>query len=151
MRGRTLIEHHDDVGAEGILHGHAALGVEANKFAVDVAFEGDAVVVDLVEVGEGEDLESAAVGEDRAGPGHEFVEIAQCRDGFLAGAEHEVVGVSQDYLRTGGGELIGENAFDCALRTDGHEGGRVEDAMRRGDAAEASAGGVGEKIELKSG
>ena len=107
----------------------AALRREVDQRAVDVALERDAVVGDPVDVGEAEDLEAAAVGEDRAGPGHEPVQVAQLGDDLLAGAEHQVIGVGEDDLRAGGGDVIGEDAFDGALGADGHERGGVEVAV----------------------
>ena len=66
--------------------------------AVDGAFEGDTVLGHRAEFGEGEDLEAAAVGQDRARPVHEFMEAAELLHLFVAGAEIEVEGVAEDDL-----------------------------------------------------
>ena len=48
----ALIEGHDDVGAEVVLDLHASTGRQLDERAVDVAFEDDAGVGDLVDVGQ---------------------------------------------------------------------------------------------------
>ena len=63
------------------------------------------------------------------------MEIAEGGDGFLAGAEHEVISICQNNLRTGGGDVVGEDSFDGALCADGHEGWGVELAVGCGDTA----------------
>ena len=61
--------------------------------------ERDAVVVDAsVRVPQREDLEAARVGEDRAVPAGEGVEAAELLDHVLAGAEVQVVRVSEDHV-----------------------------------------------------
>ena len=46
-----------------------------------------------------------------------------------------------------GGELIGRQALDGGLGADGHEHGRLDDAVRRVEAAEAGAAVGGEEVE----
>ena len=61
--------------------------------------------VDLAHVGEAEDLEAAAVGEDGAVPVHEAVQAAQLGDELVAGPQGEVVGVAEDDLRADGASV----------------------------------------------
>ena len=68
------------------------------RVAVQVGLEGDAVFRDLAEVGEAEDLKTAGIGEEGAGPGHEAVQSAELADQVGAGAEEKVVGVAEDDL-----------------------------------------------------
>src|SRR5690606_18042345 len=63
LRGRALVEGHDDVGTERLLHLDRDLGREALEASVDVGAESDAVLVDLAGGREGVDLEAAGVGE----------------------------------------------------------------------------------------
>ena len=74
--GGALIEHHNNVGPQRILHGHAARGIEMNHRSIDVALEAYTLVGDAIEIGQGKDLKSAAVGEDRSRPSHEAMQIA---------------------------------------------------------------------------
>ena len=61
---------------------------------------------DLRPLGEAEELEAAAVGEDRAVPAHEAVQAAERRDDLFARPQGQVIGVGQHHLRAGGAELV---------------------------------------------
>ena len=100
--GRADVEHHRDVGAEVALHLHRDLRRHALHRAVEVGFEGDAVLVDLPKRREAEDLKAAAVGEHRVRPAHEARHTPELRHQLRAGAQPEVVGVRQDDARAGG-------------------------------------------------
>lgn len=65
---RAFIKEHDDVGAQIALDFHGGLGANEGGCAVEVVLEMDTLLGDLAEFGEGEDLEAAAVGEDRTVP-----------------------------------------------------------------------------------
>ncbi len=107
--GGAFVEGHDDVGAEVVLDFDSFLGSEVVGGAVDVGFEGDAVVVDFDAVfgaAEGENLEAARVGEDWAIPIDPFVQAAHFFDKFVAGAEVEVVGVGEDDFGVDGFEVF---------------------------------------------
>jgi hypothetical protein len=106
--------------------------------AVDVALEGDPVVVDLVDPGEREDLEAAGVGEDRPAPAHEAVEAADLAQHVEPGAEVEVVGVAEHDLHAGPRELLRVEGLHGAERPDRHEAGGVEPAT--GEREEAGPG-----------
>ena len=62
----ALIESHDDIRAQLFLHLDGFFGGEAVGRAVDVAFEGDPVFIDLAHIGQGENLETARIGQHRA-------------------------------------------------------------------------------------
>ena len=91
------------------------LGREAVRGAVDVALEGDAVVVDLALLSaRREDLEAARVGQDRAVPVHEGVQAAHLGDQLVAGPQVEVVGVGQHQARAQFVQLRGVTALTVA-------------------------------------
>ena len=100
---RAFVESHDNVGTEPMLNFHDLLRGEEVVRAVQVRLEAHAIGGDLVAVTEAEDLEAAAVGEDRLGPAHKGVESSQPVDELVTGAQVEVVGVAEDDLRLGGG------------------------------------------------
>ena len=104
------------------MHIHSGRGGELVGVAVEVGLEGDAVFGDFAEVREAEDLETAGIGEDGPGPGHEAVQAAELTDEFVAGAEEEVVSVAEDDR---GAQVFPKvalsEAFDGALSADGHE------------------------------
>lgn len=66
--------------------------------AVDVGAELAAFFLELADAGEREDLEAAAVGEDRTVPAVELVQAACCPDDVKTWAQVEVIGVSEDNL-----------------------------------------------------
>ena len=137
---RALVECHDDVGPQRVLHLDAPGRRQLDHRAIHVTLEDDLFVRDAVNVRQGKDLEPPAVGKDRPRPGHEAVQIAEVRDHPLAGAEHQVIGVRQDDLCAGRGDVVGEDSFDRPLRADGHERRGVERPVARGDSPEARVG-----------
>jgi hypothetical protein len=74
------------------------------------------------------------------------MEIAQGGDGFCARPEHEVICVAQNDLGTLFGEGIWKQAFDGTLSADGHENGRFEGAVARGDAGVAGLAFGGKEV-----
>ena len=146
----ALVEGHADVGTEGELDVDGVFGGEEMAGAVEVRAEADAFVGEFAQAGEGEDLESAGVGEQGAGPGDEAMESAEGADAFMAGAEIEVIGVAEDDLRAEVFEGLLRDGFDGALSSDGHEDGGFDGAVGQVDARAAGAGGVcGKQIETK--
>lgn len=103
--------------------------------------EGYAGVVDFAEFGQGEDLVSAAVSQDRAVPRHEAVKAAVMPDDVGSGSEGEVVSVGEEDPAAGFAELGRGDAADGAAGSDGHEGGEVDGAVGGGEGAEADLGG----------
>jgi hypothetical protein len=147
IAGNDMVERHGDIDAEGLLDFHGELGRVVMLGAVDVGAEADAVFGDFAEAGEGEDLEAAAIGEDRAVPPHEAVDAAEPLDEAMAGPEVEVVGVDEDDAGAGFDDLRGEEGFDGGEGADRHEYGGFDDAVggmepagARGDRAERAAG-----------
>ena len=65
-----------------MLDGDRFAGAEEEFGAVEMGAEFDAVVGDFAELGEAEDLEAAAVGEDGLVPVHEVVEAAEFLEDF---------------------------------------------------------------------
>ena len=138
-----LVEGHDDVRADGVLNLNGGFGGEEVLRSVYVRAEGDAVVSDLEEGGEAEDLIAAAVGEGGAGPAHEGGEAAGLFDELEAGAEVEVIGIGQDDLGAEAEELFLGERLDGGLGSDRQESGRIEGVAADREAAGAGAGRVG--------
>ena len=79
FRGRrfdAFIEDHDDVRAESDFDLQRFFGRKKMFGAVEMRAEGDALVGDFAQFAEAENLKAAGIGEDGAGPGHEFVQAA---------------------------------------------------------------------------
>ena len=132
MAGRilqTLVQHHDDVGPQRHLDFHRPLGREELRAAVEMRAEGHALLAQLANLVHGENLEAAAVGQQRALPAHEAVQAAQLTDGFVAGAQKQVVGVGQQKLRAQLLQHRLRQRLHRARRPHRHEHGRLHYAV----------------------
>ena len=89
----AFVEGHDDVRADRALEVHHFLGREEMLRAVDVRAEICALGVELAVLGEGEDLEAAAVGQDRPVPSVETMQAARLLKDGRPWAEIKMVGV----------------------------------------------------------
>ena len=144
-----VIEHHRDVAAECLLDLDRVFRGQPDDRAIEVAFEGSGLFGDLVQIAEAEDLETAAVGEDRAVPEHHAVKAAEFFDDFVTGAEAKVIGVGEDHLRAGPDELIGRQSFDRGLCPHRHEGGGLDFAPGGTKRPSPRAGGPVGAAELE--
>src|SRR5690349_5533800 len=70
----ALVEGHDDVGAQADLRGYGGFRAEEVRGAIQVRAKRHALLADLAQVAEAEDLVTAGIGEDGARPGHEAVQ-----------------------------------------------------------------------------
>ena len=127
--GRTLIQYHHDIGAERPLYVDNAFRRETVRRSIQVRTEHHAVFVDSPQVGEAENLVSAAVGQDRVRPGREPVQAARFLDDAAARAEIQMIGIAKNYVRADLFEFARFYSFDGALCSDRHEYGRGNDAM----------------------
>ena len=67
--------------------------------AVEMGTKVHAFVGYFSQFGKAEDLVAAGIGENRARPGHEFVQAAKPADEFMAGTQIKMIGVGQDDFR----------------------------------------------------
>ena len=141
---QTFVERHRDVGAERALDVDDRLRRQEARRAVEGRAELDAVVAELADLREAEDLEAAGIGQDGAAPSHEAMESAEVAHDVGAGTQQEMIGIAEHDLRAGGLEVLGRERLDGGLRADGHEDGRVHDAVARGELA-AARGAVGRR------
>ena len=84
----------------------------------------------LRRLSQAEHLEAAGVGEDRPLPVHEAVQPAMRAHDFGARPQHQMEGVAQHDLRAEALELLGRHRLDGAVGAHGHEGRRLDDAVR---------------------
>ncbi len=128
--GEAFVEDHHDVAAEGELDVDGAFGSEHVRVAIEMRAEEDAFFGDFAEGIEAEDLETAGIGKNGAGPGHELVESAHAFNAFVAGAEEKMVGVGEDDFGIEViDEIAGRKTFDGALSANGHEDRGFDDAV----------------------
>ena len=138
--GRAVVKDHGDVRTERALDFHRLLWAEEQKRAIEMGTELDAVRLDFSDRGQAEDLEAAAIGEDRALPIDELVQAARGADDFETGPNVEVVSVTKDDLRAHFVELPRVEGFHAALRANRHEHGRVHHAVGGRQPAQAGFG-----------
>src|SRR5690606_30036490 len=110
-------------------------GRELDQVAVHGRAELHAVLVDLAQLLEAEDLKTARVGQDRAAPVHEAVQAAVSAHDVGPRAQHEVEGVAEHDVGAEVLELLGRHGLDAAVSADGHEGRRLYRAARECQAA----------------
>jgi len=139
----TFVEGHDDICADGALDVDDAFGGEEMLRAVDMAAELAAFLAQLTNAREREYLEAAAVGEHGALEAVELVQAAGSLKHAGAGAQVEVVGVTQNDL---GVDVLVEvaqlHALHGAHSAHGHEDGCVNVAVV-GVNDTGAGGGVG--------
>src|ERR1043166_1518912 len=107
--------------------------------AVEMRAESGAFFGDRPPLRQAEDLVAPAVGENRLVPADEAMQSASARDHVVAGPQVQMIGVAQQNLRAERLEIAMRDAFDCALRADGHERRRLDLAMGRRQHAGARA------------
>ena len=145
--GRAFVERHGDVGIEQALDLDRASRRQAMLRAVDRRAEGDALGIDLAQLSQRHDLETARVGEDRPWPVHERVQAAQGGDALGTWPQHEVEGIAQHDFRAGLGDGLRQHRLHGAGSADRHEGRRLDRAVRRREAAAAGRAVGAQKLE----
>ena len=98
-----------------------------------------AVFAHLQQFGQGEDLEAAAVGQDRAGPVHKPVQPAKRFDDLAAGPQVQVIGIAENDLGAGLEEILRRQGLDRPQGSHRHEHGGFDFTM--GGLKSAAAGG----------
>ena len=90
----------------------------------------DSFVGDFSQPGEGKNLESAGVGQNRPIPRGEGVQASAMLNNVDPGADKEMIRIAENDLCTERFEFIWRNALDGSLGADRHEGGGLDDSMR---------------------
>ena len=124
-----MVQHHGDIGAEGLLIFHGQLGGQEALRAIDVRPEQDSLVIEASQVAQAEHLEAAAVGEDGPVPRHERVQATHPLDRVDAGAQGQVVGVGQDDLGADAAQVVGPQGLDRGQGAHRYEGRGPHGAM----------------------
>jgi hypothetical protein len=109
-------------------------------FAIEMGLEQDAVICDLAEAAQAEDLKAARIGEDGVGPGHEAVQAAEAADEVRAGADEEMICVGEQNLDTEiSREIPLRQPLYRGLRPDRHEDRRFDSGVGRVEQTGAGA------------
>ena len=99
--------------------------------------EGHALLGDLAEFAQAEDLEASRVGKDGMRPGHEALQASEAADLVDAWAQVEVVRVAEEDLDAEVLEKVLGDSFHRGDGAYGHEDGGLDFAMRSRDLASA--------------
>ncbi len=89
---------------------------------VNVRLELDTFFADLAQGRQRHHLEATRIRQDGPLPVHEFVQPAQLRNALCARSQHEVIGVAQQNIGTGGTHALRQHRLDRGGRAHGHEG-----------------------------
>jgi hypothetical protein len=122
--GSQMVERHDDVRPERLLHRNRPFWTEHMPAAVEMRTERHRVVGNVHPVPQTIDLIPAAVSEDGSRPAHEAVETAKLPHHVRARPQHQVVRIRQHDLRAKRAHLVARKRLDAGLRRNRHEGGR---------------------------
>jgi len=112
-----------------------------------MAFEGHALFRQLAQPRQAHHLKPAGIGEDRLVPVHELMQPAQTVDPFGSGAQHQMIGIAQQDIRTGRGDAFGHHRLDRGGSAHRHEGRRANIAPRGRDDTGTRRTIAGLKIE----
>ena len=145
--GDALVEHHGEIDAQRPLVSDDTLRGEAQQGAVEMAAERDAVVVDLAQSGEAEDLEAATVDEQRSPPAGKGVQSAEFDDPANARPQRQMVEVGEGHVGPQLFELPGGDPLDRAEGSDRHEGRGRDLAVPRAQPTTARVAVAGEDLE----
>jgi hypothetical protein len=99
-----------------------------------VGLEGEALLADAGDLGQGKNLKPARVGQDGSVPAHEAVQPAEDRNHFAARSQVKVVGVAQDDLRPAARQVFRRQGLDRGPGAHRHEDRGLNVAVARADA-----------------
>ena len=114
------------------------LGRKKMLGAIEMRAKCDAFVRDFAQLAEAENLEAAGIGENRARPGHEFVQPAHRANQFVARTKIKMIGIREKYLHAEIFEILLRLPFHRGRCSHGHERRRVNHAVRRRQAAQVA-------------
>ena len=127
----ALVELHGNVRSDALLNSHVVFGRPAMFAAIVVErLEVHSISIGLHHVVEAEQLETARVGEHGAVVIHELLHATRLFDDIDAGTHVQVIGVRKHNLGVQLVKTARRDALDRSMRTDGHEHGRREVAVR---------------------
>jgi hypothetical protein len=97
--------------------------------------ESHALLGNLAQRRKAHHLIATTVSQDRAGPVHEAMQPAKPRHPFSTGAQHQMIGVAKDDIRTNRADSGRLHRLDRRRRTDRHERRRADFAALHRDRA----------------
>ncbi|MND51056.1 hypothetical protein D3C80_420350 [compost metagenome] len=144
---RAFVENHHNVGAQVTLDLHRLFRPHEHLGAVDRRSEGHALLLDLAHRAQAEHLETAGVGQNRAFPLHEIVQVAVLLDHFRARAQPQVEGVAQNDFSASRLDIPWQHALDRAVGAHRHESRGLDGTAREGQTTATSLAISGQQLE----
>src|SRR5438105_14440257 len=89
----------------------------------------DAFLGDPAQLGERENLEPAAIGQDRSVPAHKSMQSAEMPNHLKTWPNEQMIGISENNLRSDLAKLARAHCFHASLSADRHEGRGFDHAM----------------------
>ena len=101
---------------------HALFRPHEDSVAVDMGLEGDALLFDLPESGQGKYLKTAGIRKNRSVPVCEAVKSAQLMDERISRPHVQVIGIAQHHLRADPPQVVGgDGSLDDCHGSDIHK------------------------------
>ena len=147
--GGALVKDHDDIGPQTALDRHGGLRIQKDPGTVHRALELHPGLGDLAHGAQAEHLETAGVGQDRAAPAHEIVQVAMLLDDLRTRAQPQVEGIAEDDLGADLVDVPGQHALDRAVGAHGHEGRCLHGATREMQPPAAGSAIPGQVVETQ--
>ena len=111
---------------------HALFRPHEDSVAVDMGLEGDALLFDLPESGQGKYLKTAGIRKNRSVPVCEAVKSAQLMDERISRPHVQVIGIAQHHLRADPPQIVsGYSSLDRGNRSHIHEDRSLNASMYR--------------------
>jgi hypothetical protein len=132
-----MVQDHRNIRSQLLLDPNCTLRGQLQLGAVNVRTKNRLSLSDLGHLGQAENLETAAVCQNRLVPANKLVQSTQFSDQFRAWTKCKVVGVAEYDLGARRRDLIKRQAFHSAAGTNGHESWQVNHAARRVQAAKS--------------
>ena len=134
---RAFVKGHDDVRAQSVLDFDRFLRSEKEFAAIEMRPELDTCICNASQFGETEDLEAAAIGQDRLVPVHELVQSAKLLEDIHARPQEKMICVGEDDVGAHRIEIARCYGLDRGLRADRHVLRRLDGAMAGRQASTA--------------
>uniref|UniRef100_A0A0N4ZLY8 TonB_dep_Rec domain-containing protein n=1 Tax=Parastrongyloides trichosuri TaxID=131310 RepID=A0A0N4ZLY8_PARTI len=140
--GRAFVEHHGNVGVQGILDLHGHFRGQEQALAGDGGGKFHPFFGNLAHAFQAEHLKTARIRQDGLVPLHEVVQALVLVHDLRARTQPQVEGVAQDDLRANLVQFVRHHGLDAAIRAYRHEDGGLHHTVVQGDLATAS-GAIG--------
>ena len=129
-QGRAFIKAHHNIRTEQLLNLHRPLWRQLVLGAVNVALKRDALFGHLAQISEAHHLKPATISQDRLVPIHKLMQATKVRNPLRRRAQHQVIGIAQQNIRTGRGHALRHHRLHRRRSANRHKRRRANIAAR---------------------